>query len=85
MNHCNFNLSLSLEGVLAPLEDAEIFHLINESSQRLLLTSVLGDDSELVDQVLQSVKMVSMHYLYTWILSLTNIFFTFVNRAIHRH
>ena len=82
MNHCNFNLSLSLEGLLG---DAEFCHIIPESSQRLLLTSVLGDDSELVDQVLQSIKMVSMHYLYTWILSLTNIFFTFVNRAIHRH
>ena len=85
MNHCNFNLSLSLEEVLAICGDAEGFLVLSEYAQRTLLTAVLGDTSELVDQVLQSVKMVSMHYLYTWILSLTNIFFTFVNRAIHRH
>ena len=84
MNHCNFNLFLSLEEVLAD-DDAEGFLLLSERSQRTLLISVLGDNSELVDQVLQSVKMVSMPYLNTWILSLTNFFFTFVNRALHRH
>lgn len=84
MNHCNLNLSLSLEEVLATYDNAEVFFLLSEHTQCIILTSVLGDSSEIVDQVLESVKMVSMHYLYTWILSLTNIFFTFVNRAIHR-
>ena len=70
------------------VESPNIFITYSVRAQKIVLEQVLpvlGDNSELVDQVLQSVKMVSMHYLYTWILSLTNIFFTFVNRAIHRH
>ena len=70
------------------VESPNIFITYSVRAQKIVLEQVLpvlGDNSELVDQVLLSVKMVSMHYLYTWILSLTNIFFTFVNRAIHRH
>ena len=65
MNHCNFYLSLSLEELLAKCGSADIFLLLNEYAQRTLLISVLGDSSELIEPVLRSVKMVSIHYLYT--------------------
>ena len=54
------------EEVLSTCGDAEGFLLLSEYAQSTLLTSALGDNSELVDPVLESVKMVSLHYLYTY-------------------
>lgn len=85
MNHCNFNLSHSLEALLQPCGDVEDFLLFNEWMKCTVLKAVFGDSSELVEEVLQSIELVSMLNLYTWILSITNIFFMFVNRALHRH
>ena len=50
----------SLEKLLSDSEDADLFAHISETNQRFILNGLLGEGrSELVESIIQSVKLVS--------------------------
>ena len=60
------NLFFSLEGLLEE-EDPDYFSHISERSQRAVLRDILGEESDLVDRVIESIrvgkKQVGLYYL----------------------